>query len=415
METLRFLMVTTFYPPYHLGGDAVHVQYLARALSARGHEVHVEYSPAAYGLKRGHPHVPPSDRDDGVMLHAIPGDGWGQPVAAHLLGRSGRVQRFHAQLLEEVQPDVLHHHNISLLGLDVVERQGSARSLYTAHDYWVRCPRSDLFKYGRYPCDAPTCIRCAVVSHRPPQMWRYGAGWRGLPGVDCAIAPSRFMAGAIAPAFGCPVVHIPNFAPDSDPQPAADGGGAYFLFVGVLEPHKGILELVSACVRRSIPIRVVGRGSLRGRLAQMAGRRPTHVKIEGWVSRERLRDLYRGAKALVVPSLWPENAPLAALEALSCGTPLLVARRGGLEELLDGGAAGFSFEPDAEQIEEALDRFERAPDPNAFRSGARRAYERYYNPEAYLHRYLEVARDEHPGDGSADSTASLPIFPGGPT
>ena len=46
METLRFLMVSTFYPPYHLGGDAVHVQYLAEALAERGHEVPVQFYPA---------------------------------------------------------------------------------------------------------------------------------------------------------------------------------------------------------------------------------------------------------------------------------------------------------------------------------------------------------------------------------
>ncbi|HYU07731.1 MAG TPA: glycosyltransferase, partial [Thermoplasmata archaeon] len=144
METLRFLMVTTFYPPYHLGGDAVHVQYLARALASKGHEVHVEFSPAAYGLKRPLKDAREDDHDDGVYVHAIPGEGWGQPIAAHLLGRSGGVARYHAGLLDGLRPDVIHHHNVSLLGRDVFVRRANARSLYTAHDYWVRCPRSDL-------------------------------------------------------------------------------------------------------------------------------------------------------------------------------------------------------------------------------------------------------------------------------
>ena len=33
---MRFCMVTTFYPPYHLGGDAVYVQALARAVRRAG-------------------------------------------------------------------------------------------------------------------------------------------------------------------------------------------------------------------------------------------------------------------------------------------------------------------------------------------------------------------------------------------
>jgi len=404
METLRFLMVTTFYPPYHLGGDAVHVQYLARALAARGHEVHVEFSPAAYGLKRKENGTPPSDSEDGVLLHPIPGDGWGAPVAAHLLGRSGSVRRFHTQLLDRVRPEIVHHHNISLLGLDVLQPRRDARALYTAHDYWVLCPRSDLFKYGRYPCDTPTCLRCSLVSGRPPQLWRYGRSWRGLPGVDFAIAPSAYMARTIRTTMGCPVVHIPNFAPDSDPDPGAGGSGGYFLFVGVLETHKGVSELVAASGRKEFPIRIVGRGSLYEPLRHLAETRADGLRVEGWVSRDRLLELYRGARALVIPSLWPENAPLAAVEAMSCGTPLLVSRRGGLEELLHGGATGFSFEPDADGILGAIDRFEGTGNPSVLRMGARSAYERFHHPEAYLRTYLDVVRGDVP-DGGADDPA----------
>ena len=400
METLRFLMVTTFYPPYHLGGDAVHVQYLARALAARGHEVHVEFSPAAYGLKRRGLGADRAEADDGVRLHAIPGDGWGQPIAAHLLGRCGSISRFHAGLLDEVHPDVIHFHNTSLLGLGVFERRNGARALYTAHDYWVRCPRSDLLKYGKRPCETPTCVRCSLLTGRPPQMWRFSPSWRGLPEVDCAIAPSRYMARAIEPAVGCPVVHIPNFAPDSDASRDVRGRGDYFLFVGVLESHKGISELVAAARERAFPIRVVGRGSLYGRLREAAGRSHAALRVEGWVSREELVRLYQGAKALVIPSLWPENAPLAAVEALSCGTPLLVSRRGGLEELLHEGATGLSFEPEPAGIADAVDRFERAGDPAALRIASREAYERYHHPDAYLRTYLDVARGALP-DGAA--------------
>lgn len=39
METLKFLMTAAFYPPFHLGGDANHVRYLAEALAAQGHDV----------------------------------------------------------------------------------------------------------------------------------------------------------------------------------------------------------------------------------------------------------------------------------------------------------------------------------------------------------------------------------------
>src|SRR2546428_6865079 len=70
METLKFVMTAAFYPPYHLGGDANHVRYLAEALAAQGHEVHVEYSPAALALKRGRPDLDDAG-DGGVVPHPI--------------------------------------------------------------------------------------------------------------------------------------------------------------------------------------------------------------------------------------------------------------------------------------------------------------------------------------------------------
>ncbi len=142
METLRFLMVTTFYPPYHLGGDAVHVKYLAEALAQRGHEVHVEFAPAAYRIKGGRPTSEAVSRHDGVELHPIPSPWRGaQPLSSYLFGRSRSVTRHHQALVDELKPDVVHLHNISLLSL--------GREL------------SALLEPGR-PCTLPTTTGCGA-------------------------------------------------------------------------------------------------------------------------------------------------------------------------------------------------------------------------------------------------------------
>ena len=41
---MRFAMVTTFYPPFHFGGDAMYAYRLTNALARRGHEVVVVHS-----------------------------------------------------------------------------------------------------------------------------------------------------------------------------------------------------------------------------------------------------------------------------------------------------------------------------------------------------------------------------------
>src|SRR5438105_203141 len=47
-EPRSFSMVTTFYPPYHFGGDAMHAYRLTNALARRGHSVTVVHSEDAY-------------------------------------------------------------------------------------------------------------------------------------------------------------------------------------------------------------------------------------------------------------------------------------------------------------------------------------------------------------------------------
>src|SRR2546422_695414 len=173
METLKFVMTAAFYPPYHLGGDANHVRYLAEALAAQGHEVHVEYSPAALALKRGRPDLDDAG-DGGVIRHPIKAaPGRFQPLSAWIFGAPPSVRRHHRQLVDEVQPDIIHYHNLSLLGLDLINVPSAALKMYTAHDYWVRCPRNDLFKFNQRLCEKPTCLTCLTISGEPPQLWRY--------------------------------------------------------------------------------------------------------------------------------------------------------------------------------------------------------------------------------------------------
>src|SRR2546422_1045149 len=263
METLKFVMTAAFYPPYHLGGDANHVRYLAEALAAQGHEVHVEYSPAALALKRGRPDLDDAG-DGGVIRHPIKAaTGRFQPLSAWIFGAPPSVRRHHRQLVDEVRPDIIHYHNLSLLGLDLINVPSAALKMYTAHDYWVRCPRNDLFKFNQRLCEKPTCLTCLTISGKPPQLWRYlPSGLTPFDALDVAIAPSDFLRGMIAPYLRAPVVHIPNFAPDPNHSGQASSPGDYYLDVGRLEFYKGIPELASAASEYRGPRRVavVGKG-----------------------------------------------------------------------------------------------------------------------------------------------------------
>jgi len=108
----------------------------------------------------------------------------------------------------------------------------------------------------------------------------------------------------------------------------------YVLFVGTLEPRKGVDVLLEAW--RSIadpkPRLVLCGSSGWGNV-----RLGEHVEWSGFVDRTRLRDLYRRAIAFVYPSRY-EGFGIPPLEAMACGAPVIATRTGAIPEFADGAA-----------------------------------------------------------------------------
>ncbi len=399
LTKLRILMTTTFYPPYHVGGDAVHVKWLAEELARRGHEVHVMFSLDAYELKRGKI-AELSFEPSPVHLHPLRSPvGRLEVPLVYLRGRSAYFSGEFERLLGEVSPDVVHHHNISLLGYDLLPKRGPYLNLYTAHDYWLICQRNDLFIKGAL-CTGNRS--CALRSRRPPQLWRRREAFTcAIRDVDLAIAPSKYVCHTLSERTGMPMVTIPNFvhSPPEDVPPSEFSD--YFLYVGVLESHKGIMELVELFKEhwREIGARllVAGAGSLEKRLRAYVKKNDIEdvVRLLGWCDHSTLYSLYRDAHALVIPSLWPENAPLVALEALSVGTPVLTSNMGGLPEI--AGLQGEGFVCGLDHLKEAL-IIARNDCPD--RRRLQDIYRSHFLPEQFISRYLELieekrgARDE---------------------
>jgi glycosyltransferase involved in cell wall biosynthesis len=107
----------------------------------------------------------------------------------------------------------------------------------------------------------------------------------------------------------------------------------HVLFAGRLVDAKGVRDAVAAWQRSGLdlPLVVAGTGPLRA-FAEDAG-----AQVLGWVDRERLGALYRGAAALVMPSRWQEPFGIAGLEALTLGCPVAAWRSGGVQDWHPGG------------------------------------------------------------------------------
>jgi glycosyltransferase involved in cell wall biosynthesis len=95
----------------------------------------------------------------------------------------------------------------------------------------------------------------------------------------------------------------------------------------------------------------------------------------------------------VAPSEWYENAPLAVLEGAALGKPLIVARIGGLPELVVDNESGWSFESGSvAELAATLRRVAALPDADVAAAGmaARRRIEDEFSPQRYLERIRGV-------------------------
>jgi hypothetical protein len=86
---MKFCMVTTFYPPYHFGGDAIYVYNLSNELAKLGHQVDVIHCYDAYRAISGEPHAEWPNHEN-VHVHTLRSP-WKllSPVLTHQTGRSG--------------------------------------------------------------------------------------------------------------------------------------------------------------------------------------------------------------------------------------------------------------------------------------------------------------------------------------
>lgn len=373
-----------------MGGADNHVRYLAEELAKDGHEVHVLHSLDAYDVKRGRMRCP-TEPDD-VFTHPIETSFSLSAYEAYVLGTSRAVTRRLHDLVEQVRPDVVHHHNISLLGYNILARQGNYVNFYTAHDYWLICPNSTLLRTRSQVCESASCMFCSLNCKRPPQLWRRRTAFKkAISNIDLLIAPSNYAKERITRKLPLNAMTIPNFVP-APPYPIASSGFSnFFLFAGRLEPYKGVLQLIEGFKEVRTPsdskLIIVGKGSLESAVEK-------HIKSNdladriiklGWMDQDLLYRLLKDAIALILPSICPENCPLVGLEALSVGTPIIASRVGGLPEIVEKLDRRLLFES-RDQLQNILIHFERS---ETLSDHARRVYEEFYSPRSFIGSYFE--------------------------
>ena len=238
---------------------------------------------------------------------------------------------------------VVHAHNVHpAFGWRALAaaREAGARVVLHLHNYRLVCAVGTCFTHGE------DCTRChgrntlpgvalncrgsvaeAVVYGAALSLWQR----RLVESVDAFVVPTRFAWQRLRD-LGAPLGDRARVIPSVQrtfvaSSSAADGG--YALAAGRLSPEKGFADAIAGCQAAGVPLVVAGDGPQAEELRAAAG---PDVRFTGRVTPGELAALRRGAALAIVPSRYEEILPLAALEAMAAGLPVVAARAGGLAE-----------------------------------------------------------------------------------
>ena len=393
-------MVTTFYPPHAFGGDGVFVWRLSNCLAAAGHTVEVIHCLDSYRAVGGQALPAGWDNHPNITLHSLHSRvGTLSPLVTYFTGRPHFKSAQLRALLADGRFDVIHFHNISLVGGPAILAYGDALKLYTLHEHWLVCPTHVLYKFNREPCEKPSCFACTIAHRRPPQLWRYSDLLRlSLLHVDSFIAPSRFTRQRHQDAgIDRPMVHLPHGLDAAWTVPSTMSRTEakvperpYFLFVGRLEKLKGAHTLIPHFLnQQAIDLLIVGQGKEETQLRQLAGD-STHIHFAGWRQGDMLKAAYAHAVATVVPSLTYETFGLVVVESFSQGTPAIVHDLGALPELIEASGAGFSYTNTDELVAAIQTLQNNATLRKSMGEAGRKAFEMQWTEEQHLKGYVEL-------------------------
>lgn len=406
---MKIVHLLGWYFPDSVGGTEVYVEGLCRRLRAAGHDALVAAPDSHHVAPEHYEHdqVP-------VFRYAIP-EQPNRDEANHRTAVRG-AERLSRWLAAE-RPDILHVHSFTTgVGLPEIREAHrlGIRVIVTCHlpGFGYMCRSGELMQWGRYPCDGiaipDKCAACNLTRlGMPPLVARLAAAIPVTLSVGLGMTPGRMGStlGMVASvrdfqalqtelfglverfvvlndtarrmliSNGSPAEKLvlnrlgishTNLTRKPAPEIRPTASPVRFLYLGRLHPTKGLIPLVRAAVAisRNTSFRLDIRGpqidaasrEYAAGLRALAGDDP-RVTIGTGVPGHDVPAVLAGYDALLCPSIWFENGPTIALEAMAVGTPLIASRVGNLAEIIDDGENGQLVEPGhIEQWSDALTR-----------------------------------------------------------
>ncbi len=402
-RSLNVLHAIHDFLPRHRAGSEIYALNLCQELQNR---CHVTVLCADYDQARTHGNLM-WRLHDGVPVVEL-ANNWPFRTLAETYSSSLVDDRI-GQVLDAVQPDVVHVHNLLNLSFELpaLARTRGIPVVATLHDYTLVCASGGqrLHRAEQHVChtiDLDRCARCfrqspfyaqmsvgrtlpagplhflaraatrllpAAVLERTGQTagraigpsvtaadmaQRQEAARKVFDDVDLFVAPSESLAdeyrrlGVDANKLRVSDYGFPELASEPE-RPASDR--LRVGYVGSIVWHKGVHVLIEAAAKL-LPAsgwQISIHGSLEVSpdyvAAQKRAAEGLPVRFMGPFDRNQMADVFSQIDVLVVPSLWLENSPLVIHEAFMAGVPVIGSRIGGTADLIRDGVNGLLYDP----------------------------------------------------------------------
>ncbi|MEM7498425.1 MAG: glycosyltransferase family 4 protein [Pseudomonadota bacterium] len=292
----------------------------------------------------------------------------GRSKASALIGGlwNARAARFLSRwIAAEGRPgDVYHLHGWSKIlspAVFAALRPVRASLVVHAHDFFLACPNGAFWHYGadavcmRRPLSA-ACLGAACDRRSMGQKaWRVGrhmlrqaAFAFDTTGPEVLLIHHAMEPFLVRSGFASErLTVLPNPVAPATALPVAAAENSGIVFVGRLDPEKGALAAAEAAAAAGVALTLVGEGPERAAIERAATPGAPPPKITGWLDRAAVTATIRQARALVMPSRYPEPFGLVAVEALREGVPVILPRHALLAGDIEAAHAGMAYDAGA--------------------------------------------------------------------
>jgi len=268
---MKILLVSNFYPPYFIGGDSIHVKYLRELLVEKGHSVEILTNGDAERATERAKICSSPEKTRGVIR--IKTKFWLiRLFCAKFLGFG--YKRIVEPIILKNKYDVVHFHNIDLFGQNLLKISHINKIITLHDDYWLN---------KKFRNDVKVICPSMHIYKKVNSSRKY---------------------------------YVPNFVPFFHKKEKNED---YYLYSGVLERHKGIIDLIKVFNKAGKRLFICGDGKLRKYVVR---HKKPNISYFGRLSHKKNIEMISKCKALVLPS-YKENCPLVILEALSLKKPVI--------------------------------------------------------------------------------------------